>query len=187
MKNIQDVGTRIIRELETTLSGVADDQAQDIIRMILKARRIFVAGAGRSGLMVKAFAMRLIHLGCTAYVVGETTTPKLTPEDMLLIASGSGATASLVVMAQKATTIGAQIGLIAINRQSPIAEIADIVLTISAPSPKIQKETGFTSIQPMGSLFEQSLLLLLDALIFMLMERLSMTSDNMFTRHANLE
>ena len=131
--------------------------------------------------------MRLMHMGCDPYVVGETITPNLMSEDILMIASGSGATASLVVMAQKAKAIGARIGLITIDDQSPIAQLADIVLTIPAPSPKIRRETGFTSIQPMGSLFEQSLLLTLDALILLLMENQSKTSDVMFTKHANLE
>jgi len=187
MKNIQEIGQCIIQELEKTVSGVVDEQAKDLIQAILQASKIFVAGAGRSGFMVRAFAMRLMHIGFEVYVVGETVTPNLTPEDMLIIASGSGATQSLVVMAQKAKAIGARIGLITIDQQSTIAKLADIVLTIPAPSPKIQKKTGFTSIQPMGSLFEQSLLLILDAVILMLMQRQHKTSDTMFTRHANLE
>jgi len=187
MKDIQEIGKCIIRELEKTVFGVVDEQAKDLIQAILQASKIFVAGAGRSGFMVRAFAMRLMHIGFEVYVVGETVTPNLTPEDMLVIASGSGATQSLVVMAQKAKAIGARIGLVTIDQQSPIAKLAGIVLTIPAPSPKIQKETVFTSIQPMGSLFEQSLLLILDAIILMLMERQNKTSDTMFTRHANLE
>lgn len=187
MKNIQEIGKHIIQELEKTLSSVADDQAQDLVQVILQASKVFVAGAGRSGFMVRAFAMRLMHIGFEVYVAGETITPNLTPEDILFVASGSGATESLVVLAQKAKALGARIGLVTIDGQSPIAKLADIVLTIPAPSPKIQKETGFTSIQPMGSLFEQSLLLILDAVILMLMEKQNKTSETMFTRHANLE
>jgi len=187
MKNIQKIGKRILQELKKTVLSVGNDQAQDLIQSILQAKRIFVAGAGRSGFMVKAFGMRLMHMGYGVYVVGETITPNLMSEDLLIIASGSGATGSLVVMAQKAKAIGARIGLVTIDEQSPIAKLADIVLTIPAPSPKVQRETDSTSIQPMGSLFEQSLLLTLDALILMLMERQNKTSDTMFTRHANLE
>jgi 6-phospho-3-hexuloisomerase len=187
MKNFQELGQCIIQELENTVSRTVEQQVQDLTQAILQARKIFVAGAGRSGFMVKAFAMRLMHIGFEVYVVGETITPNLTPEDMLIVASGSGATESLVVMAQKARAIGARIGLLTIDPQSPIGKLTDLVLTISAPSPKIQKETGFTSLQPMGSLFEQSLLVILDVVILMLMERQNKTSDTMFTRHANLE
>jgi 6-phospho-3-hexuloisomerase len=187
MKSIQEIGRHIIQELEKTVSSTVDQQAKDLIQAILQARKIFVAGAGRSGFMVKAFAMRLMHIGFDVYVVGETITPNLTPEDMLIVASGSGATESLIVMAQKTKAIGARIGLVTIDPQSPIGKLADIVLTIPAPSPKIQKETGFISLQPGGSLFEQSLLLILDAVILMLMERQDKASDIMFTKHANLE
>jgi 6-phospho-3-hexuloisomerase len=187
MKNIQKIEKRIFQELKKTVLSVRNDQAQELIQAILQAGNIFVAGAGRSGFMVKAFAMRLMHMGRDVYVVGETVTPNLTSEDILIIASGSGATGSLVAMAEKAKAIGARIGLVTIDGQSPIAKLADIVLTIPAPSPKVERKTDFASIQPMGSLFEQSLLLTFDALILMLMEGQNKTSDTMFTRHANLE
>lgn len=187
MKNIRTIEKSIVQELGQTLGNLADAQAEALVDAILAAKRIFVAGAGRSGLMVKAFAMRLMHSGFETHVVGDVTTPSLLAADFLLIASGSGSTGSLVGMAQKAQKIGAKIGLVTIDPQAPIAKLATVVLTIPAPSPKVARETGFTSIQPMGSLFEQSLLLTLDAIIVMLMERCGKTSDIMFTRHANLE
>jgi len=187
MKNIQTIGKSIVQELEQTLSNIANDQADALTNAILASKKIFVAGVGRSGFMVKAFAMRLMHIGFETYVVGETNTPSLSAEDLLIIASGSGATGSLIGMAQKAKVIGAKIGLVTIDHQSPIARVADMILTIPAPSPKIEKDTGFTSVQPMGSLFEQSLLLTLEAIIIMLMERCAKTSEVMFARHANLE
>ena len=184
---ISDIGKQMIQELEKTLAHIEPGQAEKLVHAILQVDKIFVAGAGRSGLMVKAFAMRLMHMGSDVYVVGETTTPNLTANDMLIIASGSGATGSLVVMARKAKTLGAQLALVTIDQHSIIGELADIVLAIPAPSPKVQRETDFHSIQPMGSLFEQSLLLSLESIILMLMERQKKTSDMMFTRHANLE
>ncbi len=187
MKTIREIGSQILRELEHTVLSVSDESAADVVQAILRAKRIFVAGAGRSGFMIKAFAMRLMHLGFEVHVVGEATTPNLTADDLVIIASGSGATGSLVNMAQKAKKIGAPLALVTIDRDSPIGNVTDILLSIAAPSPKIQKETGFTSIQPMGSLFEQSLLLVLDTLILMLMASQNKTSDVMFTRHANLE
>jgi 6-phospho-3-hexuloisomerase len=131
--------------------------------------------------------MRLMHLGLPVYVVGETITPNITQADMLLIGSGSGSTGSLVVMAQRAQAIGAKIGLITILEKSPIGQIADIVLTVPAPSSKIEAELEFQSVQPMGSLFEQSLALTLDALILTMMSTTDIDADTMFTRHANLE
>jgi 6-phospho-3-hexuloisomerase len=187
MKTIREIGKQILRELEPTIAHVSDEAAQDLVQAILQARKIFVAGAGRSGLMIKAFAMRLMHIGFDVHVIGETTTPNVTTDDLFIVASGSGATGSLVAMTQKAKGLGVRIGVLTIDHNSPIGNIADLILTIPAPSPKVRKEAGFISIQPLGSLFEQSLLLLLDAITLMLMERQNKTSDAIFTRHANLE
>ena len=178
---------QIVNELSSTLARMSDAKAEELTDLALNAERIFLAGCGRSGLAVRAFAMRLMHLGFHACVVGETTTPSITDRDLLLIGSGSGATGSLLVMAEKARSLGARIALVTIRADSPIARLADCVLTISAPTPKIEGDTGFRSIQPMGSLFEQCLLLTLDALVLGFMEKAGKDSAEMFGRHANLE
>ncbi len=185
--NIQAYISQILDELGTTMGHVCNDSAEKLADAIIDAQTIFVAGAGRSGLAMKSFAMRLIHMGFDAYVVGETVTPSITEKDVLLIGSGSGSTSSLVVGANKADAIGATICLITIDENSPIGKLAGMVLTIPAPSPKIDRELGFRSVQPMGSLFEQSLLLTLDAIVLLLMEKTGKTTELMFTRHANLE
>jgi 6-phospho-3-hexuloisomerase len=106
---------------------------------------------------------------------------------LLLICSGSGETQSLVSMANKAKSLGVKLALITINPASTIGTLADIIVRIPAPSPKAAANNDFVSIQPMGNLFEQSLLLFLDMTVMLLMERKGMTSDEMFKRHANLE
>jgi 6-phospho-3-hexuloisomerase len=185
--NLQKHFDSILHELRRALARVGDERAERLVEAIAAARRIFVAGAGRSGLAMKGFAMRLMHLGFEAYVVSETVTPGITQEDMLLVGSGSGATASLVVSAEKARAVGAGVGLITIQEDSPIGRLADTVLTIPAPTPKIEEDLGFSSIQPMGSLFEQALMLTLDALVLVLMAQSGRKPEAMFARHANLE
>lgn len=177
----------ILNELNTTLHSIGHEESNAFQEEILKANEIYLAGAGRSGLMMKCFAMRLMHLGLKAFVVGETTTPNIGNGDCLIIGSGSGETESLVVMAKKAKKLGAKLLLITIDDQSSIAKLADVVIVIAAPSPKTKKENNVSSIQPMGSLFEQSLLLSLDTVILGLMSKMKKNSDNMFSRHANLE
>ncbi len=184
---IQTYFEQVLSELQQTLSQVSNEHSDELADAIVGVKRVFVAGAGRSGLVVRAFAMRLMHLGLTVHVVGETTTPSLQPDDLLIIGSGSGSTGSLVVMAEKAKKIGATLALLTIQTDSPIGQIADIIITIPAPSPKVQGETGFRSIQPMGALFEQSMALTLDTLLLLLMSKTNESSDTMFTRHANLE
>jgi 6-phospho-3-hexuloisomerase len=174
-------------ELLNTLTRVSDDHIEVLVENILHCEKIFISGAGRSGLMAKAFCMRLMHIGFDAFVVGETVTPNIGDKDLLIIASGSGGTASLVSMAQKKASIGFNLSLLSIFPDSPIGKIADCVVQIPAPSPKVSSKTAPPSIQPMGSLFEQSLLLVLDIIIMRLMERLELNTHTMYSRHANLE
>jgi len=185
--NTIEFGRDVIRELERTLASISPQEADQLVQLISSAKRVFVAGAGRSGLAVKAFAMRLMHMGFTVYVVGEIVTPGLEAGDLLLIGSGSGATASLVTMAEKAKKLGARIALITILAASAIGQRADVTVRIAAPTPKAEDARQFSSIQPMGSLFEQSLLIFLDIIILKLMEAKSVNASAMFERHANLE
>ncbi|MCL1854737.1 MAG: 6-phospho-3-hexuloisomerase [Clostridia bacterium] len=184
---VTEYAVRIVKELERTMIDTDAVQGERLADAILASGKVFVAGAGRSGFAVKAFSMRLMHMGFDAYVVGETVTPNLEPGDLLIIGSGSGATGSLITIAEKAKKLGAVLGLITISPDSPIGAHADIVLRIPAPTPKASVDARFTSIQPMGSLFEQSLLLTLDAVILRLMEKRGQNTDTMFTKHANLE
>ena len=84
-----------------------------------------VAGAGRSGLVARAFAMRLRHLGVEAFVVGETITPALQKGDTLVAFSGSGETNSIVDYCEMVREIGGRIGLITATPTSRIGQIAD--------------------------------------------------------------
>lgn len=188
MTQVSEFTQTVVDEIRATLSGVSDGQANALVDEIEQAEQIIVAGAGRSGLMARAFCLRLVHLGFRAYVAGETVTPAIGQRDLLLVASGSGITGSLMVMAEEAKQqVGAQLAHVTIDEDSPIARLADTVLIIPAPSPKVRRQLAYVSIQPMGSLFEQSLLLILDALILLIMKRKGVLPSTMFGRHANLE
>jgi 6-phospho-3-hexuloisomerase len=176
----------IITELNRTVQAISPEQADRLVDTILSAKKIFVTGAGRSGLMTRAFAMRMMHLGLQAYVVGESVTPGIDGDDLLIIGSGSGQTKSLGLMAEKARGLGATVALVTIVPDSTIGRIADPVVVIPA-KPKEDAGRGPTSIQPMGSLFEQSLLLFYDAIILEIMEKKGVDPNAMFGQHANLE
>jgi 6-phospho-3-hexuloisomerase len=178
--------TELIKELQQTGTLILDAEAEKLVNGVLKAKKIFVAGAGRSGLMSKSFAMRMMHMGLDPYVVGETVTPNLEKDDIFIIASGSGETKSLVAMAQKAKSIGATLAAVTISPESTIGQLADIVVKLPG-SPKDQEGAQYKTIQPMASLFEQTLLLFYDAVILRLMEKKGLDSTTMFSRHANLE
>ena len=182
---IQNNALQIADELRSLLSQLDDIQGQHLCQMTQQAAQVFVAGAGRSGFMMRAFANRLMHLGFKAHVVGETTTPHGSAHDLLIIGSGSGATSSLVQLAHKARDIGVKLALLTTAPQSPIGQMADLVLQLPASSSKV--EHSFSSVQPMASLFEQSLLITLDALVMELMVQTQQSAQMMYARHANLE
>lgn len=175
----------IIQELSEVMKRIDPEQGSCLCDTILSAKRVFVAGVGRSGMAARGFAMRLMHLGLTAYMCGETVTPGIKAGDLLLVVSGSGETSSPASMAQKAREQGADVALVTVRPDSTIGRLAKTVLQVPAPTPKA--ENSFQSIQPMGSLFEQSCGLILDGLVMVLMERLGENGDEMFARHANLE
>lgn len=186
MNNREYAGV-VLDELKQTLTGIDTKATEQFVELLIQAEEVYCAGAGRSGFEVKGFAMRLMHMGKKSYVVGETCTPNITKDGLLVICSGSGSTKSMVNHAQKAKEVGAKVVLITINPESPIAAIADDVIVISAPSPKSAKQGDVKSIQPMGSLFEQSEGIYLDIVILMMMDALHMDSNTMFGRHANME
>ncbi len=175
----------ILAELNRTLDLIKDEEAEKLVEGILRAKKIFVAGGGRSGFMAKAFVMRMMHVGLDAYVVGETVTPNLEPDDIFIVGSGSGETQSLAAMTKKAEGIGATVVAVTTNPESTIGKLADIKIEIPAQA-KAEGTSG-KSIQPMGSLFEQSLLLFYDAVILRFMEKKELNSETMYGRHANLE
>lgn len=185
--NNRDYASVVLNELHHTLSRIDIQRANEFVELVDQAQEVFCAGAGRSGFQVKGFAMRLMHMGISSYVVGETCTPNIRENGLLVICSGSGETKSLVNHANKAKEVGAKIALITINPESTIAKLADVVVEISAPSPKSAKQGDIKSIQPMGSLFEQSEGIFMDISIMMLMEKRNLDSDTMFGRHANME
>lgn len=185
MNDFKVLTAQLLEELKTSF-----DSIQGVERLpheIIQAKRIFIAGKGRSGLQMRAFAMRLMHLGFPVHVVDEVTTPAIQADDLLLIGSGSGRTASLVQYAEKAKVLHARLALVTIQSDSPIARLADCLVTIQAATPKIEQSAPIHSIQPMGSLFEQTLGLMLDLMIVQLMAERNLSSEQMFTRHANLE
>ncbi|MRX56048.1 6-phospho 3-hexuloisomerase [Bacillus sp. HMSC76G11] len=176
----------ILKELNHSADLIADEEAEKLVNGILKSKKVFVAGAGRSGFMAKSFAMRMMHMGIDSYVIGETVTPNFEKEDILIIGSGSGETKSLVSMAEKAKSIGGKIATVTIFPDSTIGQLADITIKLPG-SPKDQSEGDYKTIQPMGSLFEQTLLLFYDAVILRFMEKKELDTNKMYGRHANLE
>jgi 6-phospho-3-hexuloisomerase len=178
----------VANEISTVLSNVKEEEALKLVTELRKAKRIFVLGEGRSGLMGKAFAMRLMHGGYHVYVVGETITPSIEAGDLLVVISGSGSTDSIFHFIEKAKKVGAKVFLVTTNRESKIASISNEMLVIPAAT-KYRRRNEPQTIQPLGNQFDQSVHLLLDAIIIysLQIETNEQLNEEMRKRHTNLE
>jgi 6-phospho-3-hexuloisomerase len=170
----------IYRELSDIASALPRGEAESLASAVRDARRVFLTGMGRSGLMMRAFAMRLMQLGVTVFVVGDTTTPSIAKGDLLVVGSRFGRSGSLAHHVDIARREGARVAVVTMDPATPLARSADLVATIPVAG-------GGPSKQPLGTLFEQSLLVYLDAVVLLLKRLLHKTEGAMRKRHTNLE
>jgi len=172
-----------------------DRMAEVLVDLYHRKGKVLVMGAGRSGLVGKAFAMRLLHLGFNSYVLGETIVPSISRGDVAVAISGSGRTGLIVEAADAAKKVGAYVIAITTYPESPLGQLADLVVMVPGRS-KVSKMDDYFARQilglheplaPLGTLFEDTAMLLLDGVIYYLMIKLNVTEDEMRNRHANIE
>jgi 6-phospho-3-hexuloisomerase len=172
-------------EIAGTAAQIDQKQLAGLTAQIGLADRIFVAGAGRSGLVLRMAAMRLMHLGLTVHVAGDTTTPAISSGDLLLVASGSGTTSGVVKAAETAARAGACVAALTTNQESPLAGLSDALVII----PAAQKTDHGSSLsrQYSGSLFEQVLFLATESVFQTLWDNADEPAEQLWLRHANIE
>jgi 6-phospho 3-hexuloisomerase len=173
----------IQRKIKEILNKVSEDELNKVTDLFSKSERVFVYGAGRSGLVAKAFAIRLVHLGYQTFVIGETITAPVTKGDLVLIVSGSGETIPAVMTAEIAHNLGAKVVSVTAKKDSEIAKYADITLYISSFCNEAERQ----KYAPLGTLFEASVWILLDGIIADLLDSKNETEEDMRSRHATLE
>jgi 6-phospho-3-hexuloisomerase len=172
----------IINKLSSILEATDDGYDVELTRLLDNAKRIFISGAGRSKLVGNFFAMRLVHGGYDVSVVGEIVTPSIKQGDLLIIISGSGETEQLIAFAKSAKKVGADIVLISAKSDSTIGDMADKVFQIGKA-----EQYGKVVGMPMGTVFELSTLLFLEATISHIIHDKGIAEEIMRSRHANLE
>jgi len=173
------VKNKIIESVKAALDKV--EKTDIFVDTIVSASKIFVVGSGRSKLIIECFAQRLRHLGMDVHIVGEILQPSASKGDLIIVASGSGDSIFPLSIAQKAKRIGMKVILITAEKNSPIAEISDLIIHIPIPS---KKRMDF---QPLGSLFEQCLLIFCDAVAVMIQKAKKISKQTLWEKHANLE
>ena len=196
-QRVQDMMRLMASKIRSIANGISDQATEKFIRELLNAKRVYVVGAGRSGLVAKAFAMRLMHLGLQAYVVGETITPALNRGDVIVIFSGSGRTNTVADLAETAKQIGGRICLITSNADSRIGKIADSIVIIEQHRDAVTDEAAefevrqmmgdHKSFAPLGTLFETASMIFADAVISRMMEITKTDESALKNRHTNIE
>ncbi|MDD1763704.1 MAG: 6-phospho-3-hexuloisomerase [Methanobacteriaceae archaeon] len=192
---LNDAVDEILDNVRKVSDSLDPENIQQMNNILKTSQNVFVMGLGRSGLVARAFAMRLMHLEISVYVVGETITPAITSEDCLLAISGSGETLSIISAAEMAQKRNAKIIAVTSYVNSTLGKMADLVVHIKGRT-KIDSEKNYLtrqingkhqSLSPLGTLFEVTTLIFLDGIIAQLMVEMGKTEEDMKARHTVLE
>jgi 6-phospho-3-hexuloisomerase len=178
--------TTVLDEITGVATKTDRDQIGVLVDRLAGAPRVFVAGEGRSGLMGKAFAMRLMHLGLTVYAMGETITPSVKEGDLVVAISGSGTTPGSVRTAEAARKAGAGVHAVTTDPASPLGEVADAALVLPAAT-KYRRADEAPTIQPLSSLFDQMTHIALDVVCLELARRRDVDNEGARANHSNTE
>ncbi len=190
-----EIATFILRALDTIKLEEIENFVKTIEEMYRANKKILVVGVGRSGLVGRAFAMRLRHLGARSYVVGETITPSVEEGDLLVAISGSGSTQVVVAATEAAKRMKAKVVAITTYYDSPLGRLADLVVFVPGRTKLASMDDYFARqilgihepLSPLGTLFEDTAMVVLDAVIAELMKRLGKNESELAKRHANIE
>lgn len=183
MKNYTE---EILNEISFVLNKINQSEIKDLINLIENSNTIITCGAGKVGMAIKGFSMRLGHFGYKSYHIGDTTLPSIGEGDLFIVASGSGETQTIFDLTKIAKLNKSKVFVLTSNIGSRIGRLADKSLIINAPS-KTKKVDGFSSIQPMTTLNEQCLTILFDSIVLNIMDQTGETHETMWNRHSNLE
>lgn len=163
----------------------SDQVVEQLMGEIANAVRILVTGENCSGLAIRIVAMRLMHLGCRVYLVGENITPSIIRAgDLLIACSESGSAVNANAIAQKARGAGARIVSVTTQAESVLGKVSDVVIKIAAVN---QDCSNKQSQQFAVSLFEQSTLLLFDTLFYVMTQNLNKNAQMLWALHTSLE
>jgi 6-phospho-3-hexuloisomerase len=165
----------ILNEISRITSRSEFDNVEKFINQIVLAEKIVCVGAGRVGISMRAFSKRLKHLGKESYFISDEVLPKFGGGDLMIVGSGSGETASILTLSKKCKEYKTNLILITANPKSSIAELSDVQVVLN-----FQVRD---SIQPMTTLFEQTLYLTLDAIVLELMKILKIEEKQMRELH----
>ena len=175
---LKTAGDDLLRRIGAVMEQVDWGSFMQLSHLLPRARRTFVTGAGRSGLVARSFGMRLMHTGLPAFIPGETITPAAGGGDLLVAISCTGQTGYTAYIAGRARELGAQVTVLTADIASPLAQLGSQVILIPVTAEDIVIR---------AAVFEHATSLCLDAVFNVLAEQLKLDLAAFRQRHANLE
>jgi len=185
-QDIRALGAAALADLGQVVERIDPAGLEAFVAELAAARRLVLHGVGREGLMMKALAMRLYHLGLDAHVLGDMTTPPVGAGDLLVVSAGPGRFSSIEALAATARRAGARVACVTAQPDGAVPQAADLVLHIPAQTMADDRGAG-VSVLPMGSLFEGAQFLLFELVVLRLRQRIGETAQTMRARHTNME
>jgi 6-phospho 3-hexuloisomerase len=125
----------ILKEIKKVMQKIDPQAVNLFFSEIKEARRVFVIGVGRSGLVAKNLAMRLTRIHKQTYVIYETVNPKMKKGDLLIAISGSGETTDIIDSVKISRMVGARVLGLTADMNSPLAKLAHCCICIPAQIP----------------------------------------------------
>ena len=168
----------ILKSIQITLAENSEN-TDKFVDSILGARKIFLYGVGRSGLIAKAFAIRLVQMGLEVFFVGETVTPIVEEGNVVIIVSYTGETMSAIQTANIVRRVGAKVVTLTAHGHSKLAVASNLVIELNPPKDDVRGRLA-----PLGTVFEDATLIYLDSIVAILMEKLGQSEGSMRKRHA---
>ena len=161
---------QIVAEIGETLERVEAAEVERLVNELIGTRRVFIYAVGRVLLSLQCLGKRLNHLGIDCQVVGAMDEKSIGPQDLMLIASGSGESKLPAEIARLAKAAGARLALITSASESTIKSLSDVVVHLPCPTKK-EPRRGVKSVQLMSTLFDQSLHVFGNVMALRLQER----------------
>lgn len=168
------------------LTGIDQAEIDALAEALLAAKRVYVAGWGRAGNVIKLLSMDCSQLGLKTHIVGDNSTPSIHEGDILVIGSGSGETDTMKILAEQAKEHGAKLALISGHPESYIGKLADYNIKVARIGANTPEEKEKASIAITRSYYQVAVMLN-DCIMTQMMEKLGLQFEDVMNNHNNLE
>ncbi len=186
MMAIKEMNEKAVRELTEVINAIDPSQVGALIKTLASANRVVLYGVGREGLMMKALAMRLFHMGLDAHMVADMTTPPVGQGDLIVYSAGPGYFSTVDALRKVAQDAGAKTVCFTAQEEGTVPRTSDLMVVLPAQTMADDTKAS-ASILPMGSLYEGVMYLFFEYLVLMLGDHMGVTPEQMRNNHTNLE